>query len=490
MKQLQHLRPLRKRLARLRRRRQRFRWATAASAVAIAVLWALAGVFALDWYFQRNVDLWQRLLLLVLAAAGVIWAFARFTLPWLGKREDDTDMALLVQRQAGIDSDLVAALQFESPDAASWGSTQLETAVIDRVAAQAKEFRRDGRHAAAAAGPAAEGADGHRGRLGLLGFLVPEHLRVFFQRLAFGRSIIPRRRRSSPSRSTARTSISRRPARRPYTCRAVRRSASKSLPTGSQPASGRVEISTAAARPARQPCPWNRRPKATAIAGPHTRANMPGLTSRPDCQIYVGDAWTDPLALSVTPLPVVEIEAEVVPPVYARQSADELQKLPRGMRQFSVLAGSEVRLKLDSDRPLDAVEVKIAEQAPSRCNACDVLITLRVMLPIPRRRREVWTLPTAGTPLASVAKELPYSIQVRDAEGQTLEQPLEGSITHRTRPAAGHRGHDQDHDRAAGRFAQHPLRSGRRSRPGPHLADLGGDLRRRSGRPRAHGARA
>ena len=89
--------------------------------MAIAVLWALAGVFALDWCFQRNIDLLQRLLLLGLAAAGVIWAFVRFALPWLGKREDDTDMALLVQRQAGIDSDLVAALQFESADAAQLG---------------------------------------------------------------------------------------------------------------------------------------------------------------------------------------------------------------------------------------------------------------------------------------------------------------------------------------------------------------------------------
>ena len=85
------------------------------------MLWALAGVFALDWCFQRNVDLLQRLLLLGFAAAAVIWAFVRFALPWLGKREDETDMALLVQRQAGIDSDLVAALQFESADAAQLG---------------------------------------------------------------------------------------------------------------------------------------------------------------------------------------------------------------------------------------------------------------------------------------------------------------------------------------------------------------------------------
>ena len=98
------------------------------------MLLGLAAVFALDWWFERNVDLWQRLLLMGIAAAMAVWAFVRFALPWLGKREDVVDMALLVEREEGIDSDVVAALEFESAEAAEWGSTQLETAVIQRVA--------------------------------------------------------------------------------------------------------------------------------------------------------------------------------------------------------------------------------------------------------------------------------------------------------------------------------------------------------------------
>ena len=47
---------------------------------------------------------------------------------------------------------------------------------------------------------------------------------------------------------------------------------------------------------------------------------------------------------------------------------------------------------------------------------------------VPAGGQELWTLAAAGTPLASVTKELPYSIQIHDAEGQTLERPLEGSI--------------------------------------------------------------
>jgi hypothetical protein len=53
----------------------------------------------------------------------------------LGQHESEIDMALMVERQQGIDSDLVAALQFEgSPEAAKWGSRELENAVIDYVA--------------------------------------------------------------------------------------------------------------------------------------------------------------------------------------------------------------------------------------------------------------------------------------------------------------------------------------------------------------------
>ena len=151
-------------------------------------------------------DLWQRLLLLGLAAAAVIWAFVRFALPWLGKREDVTDMALLVQRQAGIDSDLVAALQFESPDAAYWGSTQLETAVIDRVAVEQKKLD------VMAAMPRQPLARRLKvliatvGRLGAAGLLAPEHVWVFFQRLAFGSQHYPSQTAGrSPSASTAKS---------------------------------------------------------------------------------------------------------------------------------------------------------------------------------------------------------------------------------------------------------------------------------------------
>ena len=108
------------------------RQAAAWSAVAIAVLWTLAILFVLDVRFEFGRI--ERAILLVAAIGLVVWAARRFALPYLGVRETDEDMALLVERRQQIDSDLIAALQFESPQATRWGSEQLEGAVIDYVA--------------------------------------------------------------------------------------------------------------------------------------------------------------------------------------------------------------------------------------------------------------------------------------------------------------------------------------------------------------------
>ena len=428
------LRPLRRRLGRLRRRRRWFRRETAVSGLTIAVLWVLAGTFALDWYFQRHLDFWQRLSLLVFAAAAVMWAFVRFALPWLGS-EDETEMALLVERQAGIDSDLVAALQFESGDAARWGSPQLQTAVIERVAARQKKID-------VMAGMPRQPRSRRLKLLiasvavwALLAFLVPQHVKVFFQRLAFGVQHYPSQTQVVEIKVNG-TSVDLSGAlgtpgpgemavHVPFG-QAVRFevSAEGESPL---PAAWRLPSGPAARR---QSCPSNRRMTAAA-SGCSRVAPMPVLISRPVAKVFLGDAWTDPLALSVTPLPAVEIEAEVVPPEYARQSADELRKLPRGMRQFPVLADSEVRFRLDSDRPLKAAEMTIdGKKYPLAREDRTSDAAAHSFNPEPTATAtEVWTLPTAGTPLARVAKELRYSIQIRDVEGQTLDQPLQGLIS-------------------------------------------------------------
>lgn len=106
---------------------------TAWAAVGTAVLWALIGVFLIDFFLQREVAAPQRAILLLIAAAAIAWAYYKYARPLLSVRENEVDMALLVERQQQIESDLVAAIQFEDDQQGRWGSRQLELAVIDYV---------------------------------------------------------------------------------------------------------------------------------------------------------------------------------------------------------------------------------------------------------------------------------------------------------------------------------------------------------------------
>ena len=130
---MSELKRLRHQLNSLRRARRTVRVGAACAALAVAVLWALLAVFALDVVFELSVL--QRLLVLAIGVTAVIWAAARFAKPLLLVRETNEQMALLVEKNQHIDSDLIAALQFESGEAACWGSPQLEGVVIHRVAA-------------------------------------------------------------------------------------------------------------------------------------------------------------------------------------------------------------------------------------------------------------------------------------------------------------------------------------------------------------------
>lgn len=127
------LHTLRSQLTGLRHARASARQLTAWTAVGTAVLWALIGVFVVDFLLQREVAAPQRAILLLIAAAAVAWAWYKYARPLLAVQESEVDMALLVERQQQLDSDLVAAIQFEDDVQGRWGSRQLELAVIDYV---------------------------------------------------------------------------------------------------------------------------------------------------------------------------------------------------------------------------------------------------------------------------------------------------------------------------------------------------------------------
>lgn len=431
------LAPLHSHLSVLGRRRWLLRLARGGMALTLTMLIALAIDFLIDWLcsFGRA----QRGVQLVTLAGLALWACRRFVWPAFVARETDIDLALLVERQQGIDSDLVAALQFETSAAPSWGSMQLEDAVVDYVADFGNSLKLH------------RGLTGNRLRRTALALAVtavvlavgviefPDHAAVFVNRLLLGSAHYPTYTtitRISINESEVQIGAPAAAAPRiPYGS-AVRFSVDAS---GVCPASGSIRIvaqtgagatsvmllptqSPADQTPSdqssseRQPPVDSAKAPATA-AGGNERAtyqgDLPRLVATVSYQVYLGDGWTEPASIEVIPLPVVSLALDHTPPPYAaRQST---MHSDASSRQISVIEGSQVVLTVQcSNKPLAKVEfVTGLARYPLEPETAD---------------RQVWKLPAAQTPLTRVVAPLPFEVQVVDDDGMSPEQPLRGHI--------------------------------------------------------------
>ena len=181
---------LRNRLSASCRRRWLLRVADGGAALGLTLLAALAVDFLCDWTFRFSYL--QRQVVLAMFVLLTLAALRRFVWPELAPGETVIDLALAVERRQGIDSDLVAALQFESAGARGWGSPQLQAAVVDSVAGfgdrlslEGLSDQRHGRKAiplAIAAGIVVSAAA-----------IFPDHLAAFLDRFLLGSAHYPTR---------------------------------------------------------------------------------------------------------------------------------------------------------------------------------------------------------------------------------------------------------------------------------------------------------
>jgi len=138
------------------------------------------------------------------------------------------------------------------------------------------------------------------------------------------------------------------------------------------------------------------------------------LVDTVDYQIYLGDAWTDPVRLKVIPLPVVGLDLQATPPEYAA-NVEAAAPEKSGSRQLAVLEGSQVSFTARCEnKPLKSVTLTVDEQT-FQLRATD-------------DSRQHWTLPVGETPFSAVTTPLRYTVQVQDDDGLSLEQPLTGFI--------------------------------------------------------------
>ena len=397
---------LRERIDTVRRARAATRRTAALATLAIAVLAVAAGLFLVDWLLALPRS--ARGALLVAAAAALAWCYVTYVRPWLVVRESDLDLAILVEKQQGVDSDLVAALQFDSPRSTDWGSGSLRGAVIDYVAEFSREWKVPSHVANAAV----------RSRLGVLGVVAtcliagvaarPDFARAFVNRLLLGSMHYPTRTRIESlaiggkpvdlGRGSAAVAAS--PIGQPVVFDVGL--------AGVVPQSGQVRLRSAGGPEA----DLDLRPDAERPAGAFS-ARLPRLLESVEVEVLAGDAWTDPITLRVVPLPIVETELSAVAPSYAR-SADAGELPPRGARQIAVLEGSQVSLGVTCGN--------------KRLQSATLVVDGTEHALRPGAKDGQWTLPTEGSPLARILQPVRFEVRVVDEDGLSPEMPVTGSI--------------------------------------------------------------
>lgn len=484
------LNTLHRHLATLRRTRVLGRWATAYSAVITAALWLLLAVFAMDVAFQM--DVLQRVLVMLLAAAGLAWSFRRFAVPELGVREDEIELALMVERKHRISSDLVAAIQFEQPQAVAWGSRQLEEKVIASVSDLSR--RLDVFEGFAQPKPRRRSAVLLISLTVTAGIVIrfPDYTQAFLQRLCLAavhypsdtvieqiainhRTVLDRRQhgaeptgaqfaegypldfwvrcsgvlpdsgkaelRSAGDRKRPvelqRMTLDERRERLQQTALGLRegltagdldlagvwardlavsaRIDAPQVADAIESAAGDVAgLEQAADQIDRLLASWPGEAQRTAVYA----GRLPRLVSPLVYQVYVGDGWTDPAAVAMIPLPLVESRLTPVPPSYAQATG---HKLPDpAARQISVLEGSEVKLAVEctNRKKLSSVWLTVLGQSSAE----------RYDLAAQDQDGFRWLLAADGSPFHRVTEPLRFEIQVTDEDGLHLETPLRGYI--------------------------------------------------------------
>lgn len=407
---------LRSHLSRLRRSRWLTRALCGLFAVALAVGWLLLAAFAADWslHFGRG----ERALLLAGLVAVAVWAYFRWLHRPLRQIESPLDLALRLERQEHIDSDLVAALQFDAGGGGQFGSTMLEQAVIARAAAF-------GRLPALAPEPAARRLPrlsiallAMLGVAGGVALLFPAETGAFASRLLLGsagyptRTVIAKVTVNGVPISAAPESGDR--LRIPYG-RAVQFEVEcrgelppqgslqlESIETGS-----RVEVPLAPPEPG-SAADAEQTPVHRLYSG-----EFPRLLESVRYRLSLGDAQTDPATIEVIPYPAVTLEVTVTPPAYAGRQRAPLST--SGLRRISVLEGSQVELQVHcANKPLQSVSAGISgRDCAFESTGAD---------------RRTWRLADADSPLARLAEPVQFEITAVDDDGLSPDEPLRGTI--------------------------------------------------------------
>ena len=419
---------LRSQLTRLRNTRQMVRGISGLSLLLQSAMLIMVGGFLLDWLLDMSTA--QRCILLTLMAVVLGWSFRRFVKPWFGHDDDLIELAIDVEQRHGLDNDLVSAIQFEQPEAANWGSTQLESAVITQVAELTPDLK------------VFEGlsfADFKRRMIFLAvavalptvaSGLFPGYFHAYLNRMLLGTSQYPTAtlitevvvNGQSVINETGRvTEEITSPFGHPLTFQvriAGETPAATARTIHVQSLAGAVATDVRLSQSNSQSESNRTSETITSDTPLILTGELPRLMDSVAIQVFVGDARSPKLTIRATPLPVVEPKLSVTPPKYVRAVIAPTDTA-ESRRALSVVEGSRIDLTVRSlNKPLEMVALAIGES--------DYRLT-----PKDAEKRE-WTLDVTGTEFADVSETLRYQIQATDAQGLQLENPIHGTIRLRT----------------------------------------------------------
>ncbi len=398
---------LRSHLQALQGKRALVRWGNAACAVLMLMIGLLVAAFIFDCSLRLSFG--YRFLMLGGWLAAMAWGVHKFAWPAISTRESIDDLALVVERRHQIDSDLIGALQFESADAAQWGSSRLTAAVIDYVAEfspglnvfEGFTYERLPRRLAMVA-------------LMLLAVLIsfavfPGHVSAFWNRFWLGSARYPSKTQITQLTVNGQS----------VDVIARGTPAPLSLPQGSSlhieavcegeiPSLGMVQLLN---RADREDTRFELKPTGPDAPGKFV-AEHPLPSDDVELQVFAGDTWSDPVTIRIVPLPVVDVLWHIELPKYA--AAAEKQEPGAAARYLSVLEGSELQLSVrGTNKKLARAELRLGEE--------------HVIPLVSSGKDESWSLPP-GSPLAPVRQGWSYEIHAEDEHGLSLKPPIAGSI--------------------------------------------------------------
>ncbi len=409
---------LRSQLGSLRQKRAAVRWGSALCAPLAVALWLLVAAFLCDWSFNLPVGL--RGVSMLAWVVGGAWGIRRFAWPLITVRETEQDVALIVEQQHKIDSDLVAALQFEQPRAATWGSSRLEQAVVDYVAEFSPGLN-------VFEGFSYEPLPKRAMALGLTVLLLlvaalvfPGHASAFWNRFLLGSAHYPTKTKIESitvsgqpvsvfhAGETPRVSV-------PYGQKIV-----VAVKCGGEvPRAGFVQLSGVKTDAVNRVDLNATAPEAATFSG-----EIAHVADSFRVRFHFGDAVSDSAEVVIVPLPLVDLAWEIEPPKYAAL-AMKPGETDGGSRQLAVIEGSVAKLKLVcSNKPLKSATLTVgAGGSPVPL----VKMNAKTNTGRPPATTTEWTLPP-GTPFDSIREGLKYEIQVVDEDGLSLETPISGQI--------------------------------------------------------------